>query len=102
MLLVLCLVGLGGYQLGRQPNSRDIVGELKGKAAQVDWQGVGQKAGDAYNVARQKLSDWSQSRQQPSAPEPTDDPAPVGGTSASATRTVQNWPPPQQDFPQCW
>ena len=86
MLLVLCLVGLGGYQLGRQPNSPDVVGHLKTQAAQVDWQALGQKAGGAVDGVHRQLSNWNDRRQTAVAP------APAKTAPAAAA----------QNFPQCW
>jgi hypothetical protein len=102
MLLVLCLVGLGGYQLGRQPNSPDVVGRLKGEAARVDWQAAGHKANNTFAAARQKLSTWAENRQQTAAPDPEAPAVAPKGPSASAAGDTRRWSQPQGEIPQCW
>lgn len=102
MLLVLCLVGLGGYQLGRQPGSPDVVGHLQGQAARVDWQAVGHKANDAFGVARQHLSSWADSRQPAAAPARDVVSNTPASPSASAVGTAHQGLPKPEDFPQCW
>lgn len=97
-LLVMCLVGLGCYQLGRRPNSPDVVGWLSVRLGRVDWQSVGQKADQGLQIARQQLGTWRADWQQGAAG-PV--PAPAAPRPA-ANRLAPPAPSQQADFPQCW
>jgi hypothetical protein len=91
MLLVLCLVCLGGYQLGRRPGSPDVVGELKTKVEHIDWQIVGRKANSALADVHRKLS-TSSNHGQTSVPAPSPKNSPAPAVAAA----------PPQEIPQCW
>jgi len=58
LLLVLCAVALGGYQLGRRPNSPDVVGWLRRQVESIDLSSVAQAAGDAVKSSRETASQW--------------------------------------------
>jgi hypothetical protein len=104
LLITACAFGLGGYQLGRQPNSPDIWGWLTGKADQVDWSTAQKTAGGAFAAAQERLAAWFPSSSA------ADKPADKSGetqpaTPANATPPVacqaeaRSQAPP---VPQCW
>ena len=100
LLLTACAFGLGGYQLGRQPNSPDVWGWLAGKAGQVDWPTARQKAGKAFDAARRQAAVWFPAKKAAdrpsegqSAPSVKDSP-PVACQAGGRPQT-----PP---IPQCW
>ena len=57
-LLMLCAVGLCGYQLGRRPNSPDVVGWLRRQTESVDLSSVAEGSERLVESARQETSAW--------------------------------------------
>ncbi len=105
-LLILCLVGLGCYQLGRQPNSPDVVGRIQAGIGQVDWQSVSAKAQGAFAAAREKVSSWSGKAQASGNSQVDENNSAADVSQANACNVDKNWQQHQQgqreEIPQCW
>ena len=93
--LTACVFGLIGYELGRQPDSPDVVGWLKQEAQQVDWQATGDSVAGAVRSGQQSVSQWAQAEPVVSNA-PVDQP--VREPAASPSAAMADLPP----IPQCW
>lgn len=106
LLLMGCAIALGGYQLGRQPDSPDVVGWMSDKAGRIDWEAADQFASRTVETGRQGLSDWLSD--DPSAAQTaTVDPSPAQDTTGeplSARRQARGarTTPGSPDIPECW
>jgi len=86
-LLMLCAVGLCGYQLGRLPGSPDAVGWLRQQADSIDLSGVAEAAEDFVASGREEASAW--------ATGPAED-------STSTPPPAAALEPPRPARPRCW
>jgi hypothetical protein len=103
LLITACAFGLGGYQLGRQPNSPDVWGWLTSKAGQVDWSTAQQTAGEAFDAARRQAAAWFPSTK--AQDKPADKPIeaqPAPSVNDAPPITCQADPRPAPSVPQCW
>ena len=89
LLLMVCAVGLCGYQLGRLPGGPDAVGWLRQQADSIDLSDVAEAAGQLADSGRREAASWLS--------EVRDDPPSPAGPPAAARPD-----PPRLDRPRCW
>lgn len=98
LLLTLCAVGLGSYQLGRRPNSPDIVGWMSRRVGQVDWSATREVACQTLDAGRQEVSGWFSADDKPAD---QDQAGQVRGKAMSARR-IEQQSQDQGRAPPCW